>query len=431
MDKDTRLVVYLRRYMLNFREYNRATIWFLLVVLTAVSFPWNVRLNSIGVALLSLHWLIDKDLLKKVRSLFDEIGLIGLLLWGFFFMHLLGLLWSPDPMGGLQSVEVKLSFLILPLIFSTENYLVATNTRRLMLYFTISCCLSFFYATAYSFAHFHQSGLAVILNRMNISEGIMHPGYYSNYFAFALVWCVFEWRENRHLNKQIQIWLPFIMLFMSVALLLLISKTAILFMACFSVYVLWLLAGFFSKKGYRGIAFVASLLFCLAIAVSIPTIKHRILETFSDTGTMDKQTGLHNSTGSRIIAWEHEWDLIKANWLKGYGTGESNLLLKRTLMEDGYTNLATANMHTHNQVFHTWLDVGIVGVLLLMFILYISGRIFYRRGNSLAWWLIPLITFNILTDDMLEVQAGTVFFIFFLTLFLYGKNKKKEKFIVI
>jgi hypothetical protein len=27
---------------------------------------------------------------------------------------------------------------------------------------------------------------------MNISEGIMHPGYYSNYFAYALVWCVFE-----------------------------------------------------------------------------------------------------------------------------------------------------------------------------------------------------------------------------------------------
>jgi hypothetical protein len=30
-----------------------------------------------------------------------------------------------------------------------------------------------------------------------------------------------------------------------------------------------------------------------------------------------------------------------------------------------------------------------------------------------------------LTDDMLEVQAGTVFFAFFLTLFIYQRNNER------
>ncbi|GBL35305.1 hypothetical protein EMGBS15_09000 [Filimonas sp.] len=70
-------------------------------------------------------------------------------------------------------------------------------------------------------------------------------------------------------------------------------------------------------------------------------------------------------------------------------------------------------MHTHNQVFHTWLDLGIIGVLLLMAILIVCGFWFQRQGNRLAWWLLPLIFLNMLTDDMLEVQAGGVFLCFF------------------
>jgi O-antigen ligase len=82
-------------------------------------------------------------------------------------------------------------------------------------------------------------------------------------------------------------------------------------------------------------------------------------------------------------------------------------------------------MHTHNQVFHTWLDLGIVGVLLMVAILLVSSQVFSRLHNRLAWWLLPLIVMNILTDDMLEVQAGTVFFAFFLTLFIYQRNNER------
>jgi hypothetical protein len=40
--------------------------------------------------------------------------------------------------------------------------------------------------------------------------------------------------------------------------------------------------------------------------------------------------------------------------------------------------------------------------------------------------MVVLTLVNISTDDMLEIQAGVVFFIFFITLFLY-KNKAAAK----
>jgi O-antigen ligase len=101
------------------------------------------------------------------------------------------------------------------------------------------------------------------------------------------------------------------------------------------------------------------------------------------------------------------------------------MALKHKLINDGYVRLAEENMHTHNQVFHTWLDLGILGVLLLAAILLVSSQVFSRLHNRLAWWLLPLIVMNILTDDMLEVQAGTVFFAFFLTLFIYQRNNER------
>ncbi len=404
---------------------NRVALWYLFVVLTAVSFTWSEHINSVGIILLVGHWLLDRKLGVKF---FDAVSmpplprLITILIWTFFFFHLLALLWSDKPIEGWQSIEVKLTFLVLPFLFSTENYLDAAKTRWLFLIFSFSCCLSFVYTFLYSYGHHQHEGWNEIISRMNISEGIMHPGYYSNYFAFALVWCVLELKSGNGTSKRMQIIMLLLIPFLLTALLLLISKTAILFIACFAIYIVWLATGNVRQIFLRMAAFICCIAFLGMIAANIPSIKNRVYETFYDSSHLDKNLPLSNSTGSRMVAWQHEWSLIRENWLTGYGTGEANSILKTQLIKEGYVRLAEENMHTHNQVFHTWLDVGIMGVILLLSILVTCAIWFYRQGNLLGLWLLPLIFLNILTDDMLEVQAGTVFFVFFLTLLVYQKK---------
>jgi O-antigen ligase len=84
-------------------------------------------------------------------------------------------------------------------------------------------------------------------------------------------------------------------------------------------------------------------------------------------------------------------------------------------------------MHTHNQVFHTWLDLGLLGIVLLFVLLFYVAYLFaVKQKNEIGFWMILLTLVNISTDDMLEIQAGVVFFVFFITLFLY-KNKATAK----
>jgi hypothetical protein len=81
-------------------------------------------------------------------------------------------------------------------------------------------------------------------------------------------------------------------------------------------------------------------------------------------------------------------------------------------------------MHTHNQFFHTWIDLGLGGIILLMSFLIICIRQFFIQNEEMGIWFSGLVFINILTDDMLEIQAGSVFFIFFLLILIYQHKKK-------
>jgi O-antigen ligase len=264
---------------------------------------------------------------------------------------------------------------------------------------------------------------------MTISEAIMHPGYYSNYFAFALVIMSFRLlNKTKKTIQEISLYV-FAILFLLFALLILISKTAILFLFLFLFFYLWETTFFLKNVLYRMIGFAGVIAVVSLLLVSIPRVKYRIDETINNLNHMEKaEVTFSNSTGSRKVAWGLEWQMIKQKPIIGFGTGAANPLLLQSFKDNGYENLAMNNMHTHNQVLHTWLDLGLIGVLLLIVILGLSGYLFLLlRKDNLGLWMIVLIIANILTDDILEIQAGIVFFMFFWILYLFKDQVPKRK----
>jgi len=401
------------------RNLDRSTVWFVIVLLTAVLFPWHERASSIGILLLVMHWLWDRNLLYKMRQL--KLGPEVWLCWAFFFYHLLALVWSPFRWEGWHSVEVKLSFLILPLLFGTENYLNAEKRKALEWTFAVSCALSFVYCIIQSWLAHPQAGYAVIFQRMNISEPLMHPGYYSNYFAFAVVLLALNLWENRRRPAGEQ-WPAFLLIgFFLFALLALISKTAVLYLLLFAGFMLWRLTSGIAAPLLR---YGVYLLFVLFMGVSfflIPSVNRRYTETVKETVKVAPQELLiSNSTGTRLAAWDLEWELISERPVFGYGTGAANPLLLESLKKNGYTNLVKHELHTHNQILHTWIDLGLPGLFLMLgLFLWIGFVLVFKQKDQAGAWMIVLILANILTDDMLEIQAGAVFFVFFTMLYLY------------
>ena len=129
--------------MNRFKNIDRSSVWLFLVTITACSFAWSERLSSIGIVLLVLHWLLDNQLLQKIKSIKLDAVLISFI--SFFLIHLVALSWSDYPQDASHTIEVKLSFLILPFLFSTENYLHLKSKKQLLMTFCLSCLVSFLY----------------------------------------------------------------------------------------------------------------------------------------------------------------------------------------------------------------------------------------------------------------------------------------------
>jgi O-antigen ligase len=412
--------------MFQLDKIDRSSIWFLLVVLTAMVFPWHERVSTIGLLLLVLHWLFDRDLFYKIKSIKIDHAMI--LFFTFFLMHVVALIWSDYRSDGLHSIEVKLVFLILPILFSSENYLNTERRNVLEWAFIISCLSAFLYCIIVAYSRNPNTSASFLFERMTISDPLMHPGYLSNYIVFAFVFVCLKLTRSVKKALRLNLILITIGIIFLFALFVFISKTALLFLGFFIVYLLWKLSSYFQNPIVRILVVFCLLLSVGLLTFTIPSVKYRFNETrINIPEKKPSEVMFYSSTEARIAAWNLEWDLIQQKPIVGYGTGSANPLLLSSFKQKGYTDLVKNNMHTHNQILHTWLDLGLIGIVLLFVLLFYVAFLFvFKQKNEIGFWMVVLTLVNISTDDMLEIQAGVVFFIFFITLFLY-KNKATAK----
>lgn len=405
-------------------KFNREGLWVIILCLTIASFPWHERINSVGIGLLALHWLVDSNLLLKIKKI--TITLPLLIMWAFFLFHLIVLPFSDHIPEGLHSIEVKICFFILPLFFASENYFDKNKTILFFNVFCASAFVSFIYASIYSSVNFGYAGLQEVFKRMNLSAAIMHPGYYSNYFAFGFIYMTWLLMTNYYRGYFWRVLLFFINLIFFLAIIFLSSKTILIYVFLFFIYFVWYLSGKIENPWFRRIGLIALISATIIIFFSIPSINYRIQETIGNLSLPEKDTKFSNSTGARKVAWKLEWGLIEKKWITGYGTGEANPLLLQQFKEFHFDDLVLNNMHTHNQILHTWLDLGILGLLILCFLILCCLWYFFKEKSFLGIWLMLLIMVNICTDDMFEIQAGAVFLLTFLNILLFQTQTNKQ-----
>jgi O-antigen ligase len=120
--------------------------------------------------------------------------------------------------------------------------------------------------------------------------------------------------------------------------------------------------------------------------------------------------------------------IVKDHPLLGVGTGDIKDELIKLYKKEGYPILVKRQYNSHNQYLQTAAALGIptLIVLLLMFISPLLVR--WRRLHFLAVFLSIIVGVACLTESVLEVQAGVIFYTFFASLFAqnmrsdYGTN---------
>lgn len=399
----------------------RSNRWTILVGIILCLFPWNERVSSIGILLLALHTLMNTSLKENIKQFhWNRMGLWAVL---FFVWHAVAMAWTQDADAALQSIEVKLSLLILPLLFGLESHWQEERRFQLTIAFCASLVLAFIYLLVSAQLTAGHLPLSARWQRMYFSEPLMHPGYLSNYYAAGIWMLSMEKRCWSNAKRRI---LSAITIFILLAcIMILIAKIVVLFLLA--------LAGFYFLKGLYALVKKPMVFWAVALpgmalllfGVSrLPPVAKRLNETELQLAVVKPaDINIANSTMSRKVAYGIEANLLQEAGLWGFGTGMANQKVLEQLEAGGYVQLVSAGMHVHNQYFNTGIALGWVGLALLILFLLEGSLLLYRSGPPDMLLFSVLILMNLGIDDMFEIQAGMVFFAFGLFLFTSRSSK--------
>jgi O-antigen ligase len=333
----------------------------------------------------------------------------------FLLIHVIGYFFSTDKADALTAIEIKLSFLVFPILVFASEY-NELQLKKIIISFVSGCILACLICLCRAFYLY----LFDDFNAFFYSEfsWFMHPSYFAMYLVFAqLIVMLFYPKWLSHLSK-LNMKIGFICCLFLLCIFLCSSKMGLitaLFLLPATLAIIWFRLGF--KKLILGL--VIGLIITIAGAYKLfPAPFERIktaVRVTSSAETIDKTDA--ESTAVRILIWKESVKLIKEHFIFGTTAGDANDKLIESYEREGLDGALKKNLNAHNQFLQTFIGTGIVGFILLM--LMTLGALIHSliKKNYILSLFCMLIIFNFLVESMLQAQAGFIFFAFFFCLF--------------
>lgn len=371
---------------------------------------------TIALLLISLLWInIRKKTFRQTRLSIVQIALIAL-----YVFFIAGLVFTENMKSGLFDLEVKLSFLFMPIAFMLAVPFIKPGSRDYILKVFVAGCL-----TSCLFC-LSQSAYNYISESRNIGEFFytklspyFHPSYFALYLNLAVLIIIQQsvktWKQLTFLNKIIRF---FAISFFILMVLLLNSKAGILITLVSVILFLFVILFSARKKTAGIIAVISILVLSFTVWNTVPGLKNRFLVSLKSLQTYSGKTiNPEEGTLQRLVIWKYSLKIIQENLMSGVGTGDVRQELDRIYLEEKFTHGAKRHLNAHNQFLQTTIAIGITGLLCLLFIIIALMTIGIRKKDSVIFFFALIIFLNFLFESMLETQAGTVFTAFFISLF--------------
>ena len=345
---------------------------------------------------------------EKVKSLKQDFNWNNGLFWAviFYGVHLLGLLWSQNITFGLSDLGMKLSFLLIPLIFMMANF--SLSAKRILTNFSYALSLivllmllfsiwrSIYYPEDNNWGYFFETEFSIFI----------HRSYWATYSAFASGVILVRILENYTKLKWFDIcaWM-----LLSLSTFFTISKAGIIIWFSLTFFIVTHRL-FLSRHGRKTILILGiSGLFCGIFLFSNSKIRSR----FSDISTSIAHIKSSNnetveSSGARLVMWSTSWSLIKENWVFGVGTGDVKDLLIKKNIEKGNIGAAERKLNSHNQFLNTWVQLGIVGLVSLLMLFVMTLKQAIQTKTVFGFLFIICFGITMLFESFVETQAGII-----------------------
>jgi O-antigen ligase len=399
---------------------NQISINFYFALLIAVFLPFKFLISPL-IGCWLIYNLFSFHKLNWISFFKNTIFQASIL---FFLAHAIAYFFSVNKKEALFSIELKLSFLILPILFFISDFDNKTK-NKLLFTFVFSCLLSVFICIINSLFYFFKNNELLTYNNFCL---FMHPSYFSMYLCFSVIILFLRFNYLNFFNYQK------IIVGLSVFILLLgiffaASKMGILtFLILIPVVILYIL---WMNKNYKLIIIsvlfftIGSLFFLLSDSIAAARLRSSFQFLSSSENNIDKSTTESNAV--RVLVWQQAIQLIKEKPILGYTPGDVNDKLYASYKENELTGALENKLNAHNQFLQTSLGIGVIGLLILLSLILFPIINGIKTKNVLIIFFSFLLFLNFIVESMLQTSAGTLFFTFFIGLFNNGINSTLEK----
>jgi O-antigen ligase len=408
------------------KEIHKRLSYYLFIAL-AFAIPLYDRLVVYIIMALVLNWIIDGRFVQKFKLLSGDKRRWELL--GFSSLYLLyciGIFYSDNLDYGYFDLQVKLSLLIFPLLFSTADSDLFNSQKIYHLFtaFLLGCIFISLLVLIHAYLNYNLTNSRLEFYYENLSA-FQHPSYFSMNMNFGVALIIIilirQWNGIKNWARNVLIGLiPYFFMI----IILLSSKAGII--SLFLVLVSSLLSLIIFKKEY-----LIFLLFFFIIPFGFIGAYYIFPDTFYRWsvakevvfGQTELSTESNDGTYERIMIWRSSLEIIKDHPLVGVGTGDVKDVLLNKYRENNITEAVNKRLNAHNQYLQTLIALGALGLFVLLLCLF-GPAIISMKDKDLLYFLFLLIVFiNFLTESMLERQAGVVFYSFF-NAFLFFTRKR-------
>ncbi|MFT4848173.1 MAG: O-antigen ligase [Sediminicola sp.] len=310
----------------------------------------------------------------------------------FYIIHVAGLLYSENIDIGLFSLQKKIPLLIFPLILGSlkQNLLSKQQVNLVITCFVIACAI------------------VSLFNVFDQSVFFIHPTYLGMYIIFATGFLL-----TLTAKKNIFLVLPFVLLVLATSILL--SSRITLIILVLEINAFFIVHSFISKKFIPIIVLILLNIVGIWGVLNYPPTREKFDKLIEFRGDYIRERN-----------WRSNIKVISNHMIMGVGIGDATAELQKA--RDPTWHEAVFKYNSHNLYLQLFVELGIVGLCVLLFCLIYPTFITLENGN--VFYLIFIVSFCLpsLTESTLGLQKGTVYYGFFNSfLFLFGNNAKRVK----
>jgi O-antigen ligase len=244
-----------------------------------------------------------------------------------------------------------------------------------------------------------------------------HPTYQAVYGCFS-IGILLNWlMKGQNKWKWLKIGLSVLL---SVYVGLLASKAGIL---CLAALLMFLAFHQARDKHKRKLVFLHAGLFAILMVsvLGVPKSSSRFEQVIAAAAGQEDAEIATSSSQARLVAWRSAVDVMLEKPF-GVGTGDVKAALIEKYEEQGELFAEEKQLNAHNQFLQSGVEHGWWGMLLLLGVCVLALLEAIRMKNRLLTIFILICGFNMLFESFLELQAGIVFFCFFLTLLSQSRS---------